>query len=131
MEYCHTVMCKECSRLDERISQAGKNPIGYIVQGCAITDYILHRYYDHKIIPLQEKYADLRNGNEVWYDEQIKNGMCDEYQYGVLGRSGPIDPSQFKDMDKSVKAKLQKIKISTDKEIDRRWKLKEKMRVKN
>ncbi len=110
MEYC-----KECSRLDERISQAGKD---VLVQGCAITDYIFHRYYDHKIIPLQEKYADLRNGNEVWYDEQIKNGMCDEYQYGVLGRSGPIDPSQFKDMDKSVKAKLQKIKISTDKDLD-------------
>ena len=80
-------ICIECSRLDECICEA-KDDV--LVQGCAITDYILHRYYDHKIIPLQEKYADLRNGQEEWYDEQVKNGMCDEYQYGVLGRSRPI-----------------------------------------
>ena len=35
-------ICKECSRLDERISQAGKD---VLVQGCAITDYILFKIW--------------------------------------------------------------------------------------
>ena len=108
------IWCCKCIRLEKYIEDL-KNT-GAV--GCAITDFIFHRYYDHKIIPLQDKYADLRSRGKEGYDRQLRKGMYEEYQYGVLGRSGPIDPSEFKDMDKDLKAKLQKIKKATDKAID-------------
>tara|TARA_Y100001951_G_scaffold79346_1_gene67140 strand:- start:279 stop:653 length:375 start_codon:yes stop_codon:yes gene_type:complete len=86
------IWCEKCSKLEKYIEDLKNDTLS---QGCGISDFIFHRYYDHKIIPLQNKYADLRKGQEEWYDGQIRKGLYDQYQYGVLGRSGPIDPSQF------------------------------------
>ena len=86
------IWCEKCSKLEKYIEDLKNDTLS---QGCGITDFIFHRYYDHKIIPLQNKYAGLRKGQEEWYDGQIRKGLYDQYQYGVLGRSGPIDPSQF------------------------------------
>ena len=80
------IWCKKCeldmSRIDEQnhIAQFNFESHRFAIS-MAITDFICHRYYDHKIIPTQSKYKDLRNDQEEWYDSQIKKGMCDNYEW--------------------------------------------------
>ena len=72
------INCQECGRLVESVFA---NDGDSLVRSQQITDVIFHRYYNHKIIPLQEKYADLRNGQEEWYDEQVRKGQSDNYEW--------------------------------------------------
>jgi len=70
--------CDECGMLDHAIDLAGKE---VFVRNMRITDLIFHRYHEHGIIPLQEKYVSLRNGQEEWYDEQVRKGHSDDYKW--------------------------------------------------
>jgi len=78
--------CEKCqrdvARIDEQNKIARVNAERHRFEiSMAITDFVCHRYYEHGIIPTQSKYKDLRKGQEKWYDEQIKKGLCDSYKW--------------------------------------------------